>query len=165
VDANLENIRLAAWADLELMLAWRGLSISMRDAITKEFLNLQLGKCQIFLAFSTENELIATMQIKREHPDPDFCDEKSAYVQALEVRHEFRQRGIASTLMDFLEQHAKQQGIERLTLMVETDNTPAVALYQKLGFHGFKNSFWVWEGKEIPTICLEKHLTKNVSNF
>jgi ribosomal protein S18 acetylase RimI-like enzyme len=165
VDAMIENIRLATWVDLELMLAWRGSTTDMRKAITEEFLNLQLGKCQIFLAFSKENELIATVQIQREHPDQDFCDEKSAYVQALEVRHEFRQRGIASTIMDFLEQHAKQQGIERLTLMVEADNVPAVALYQKLGFQGFKNSFWVWDGKEIPTICLEKHLTKNVSNF
>jgi ribosomal protein S18 acetylase RimI-like enzyme len=165
VNANLDNIRLATWADLELMLAWRGSTTTMRDAITQEFLNLQLGTCQIFLAFGKENELIATVQIQREHPDPDFCDEISAYVEALDVRHEFRRRGIASTIMDFLEQHAKQQGIERLTLMVETDNAPAVALYQKLGFHGSKNSFWVWDGKEIPTICLEKHLTKNISNF
>lgn len=160
MDAILENIRLATWADLELMLAWRGSTTDMCNAITKEFLNLQLGKCQIFLAFSKENELISTVQIKREHPDPDFCDEKSAYVQALEVRHDYFRRGIASTIMNFLERHANYQGIERLTLMVESDNVPAVALYQKLGFHDFKNSFWVWEGKEIPTICLEKHLTK-----
>ncbi len=160
MDAIVENIRLATWVDLELMLAWRGSTTDMCDAITKEFLNLKLGKCQIFLAFSKENELIATVQIQREHPDPDFCDEKSAYIEALEVRHEFLRRGIASTIMNFLEHHAKQVGIERLTLMVETNNTPAVALYQKLRFHGFKDSSWVWEGKEIPTICLEKRLTK-----
>jgi ribosomal protein S18 acetylase RimI-like enzyme len=165
VNANIDNIRLANWADLELMLTWRGSTIAMRDAITEEFLNLQLSICQIFLAFNKKGELIGTIQLKHEHSDPDFCDEKSAYVQALEVRHDYFRRGVASTLMDFLEQHAKQQGIERLTLMVETDNAPAVALYQKLGFHGFKNSFWVWEGKEIPSICLEKHLTKSVSNF
>jgi ribosomal protein S18 acetylase RimI-like enzyme len=165
VNANLDNIRLANWADLELMLTWRGSTIAMHNAITEDFLNLPLGKCQIFLAFSNKNELIGTVQLKRDHPNPDFCDETSAYIQALEVRHEFLRRGIASTIMNFLERHAKQQGIDRLTLMVEPDNAPAVDLYQKLGFHGFKNSFWEWEGKEIPTICLEKHLTKNVSNF
>lgn len=160
----MENIRLATWADLELMLAWRGLSISMRDAITQEFLNLQLGICQIFLAFNKENTLIGTVQIKQEHSDPDFCDEKSAYVQALEVRHEFLRLGVASTIMGFLEQYAKKHGIERLTLMVEPDNIPAVALYQKLGFHTFKTSFWVWEDKEFPTICLEKYLTIDMND-
>jgi ribosomal protein S18 acetylase RimI-like enzyme len=165
VNANLKNIRLANWADLELMLAWRGSTIAMRNAITEDFLNLPLSICQIFLAFNKEGVLIGTVQLKHENSDPNFCDEKSADVKALEVRHEFRQRGIASTIMDFLEQHAKQQGIERLTLMVETANAPAVALYQKLGFRSFKTASWVWDGKEFPTICLEKHLTKNVSNF
>ena len=164
MNANLENIRLANWADLELMLAWRGSTIAMRNAITEDFLNLPLGICQIFLAFNKEGVLIGTVQLKHKHSDPDFCDEKSAYVQALEVRHDYFRRGVASNIMNFLVQHANQNGIERLTLMVETDNAPAFALYQKLGFRSFKTASWVWDGKEFPTICLEKHLTKNMDD-
>ena len=158
MDANLENIRLANWADLEMMLTWRGSTIDMYNAITEEFLNLQRGTCQIFLAFNKKNKLIGTVQLKHEHFDPELCDEKSAYVQALEVRDDYFRRGVASNIMNFLEQHANQNRIERLTLMVEKDNAPAIALYQKLGFHRFKTASWVWQGKEFPTICLEKHL-------
>ncbi len=163
VETDLENIRLATWADLELMLAWRGSSISMQDAITNEFLHHQLGLCQILLAFSKENELIGTVQLRHEHADPDFCNEKSAYVQALKVRNDVLRQGVATRLMNSLEQYANNRGIERLTLMVESDNEPAFGLYQKLGFCTFKTAFWMWDGKEFPTICLEKHLTKNVT--
>ena len=132
--------------------------------LRNEFLNLQMGTCQIFLAFNKTNELIGTVQLKREHFDPGLCDEKSAYVQALEVRHNYLRRGIASNIMNFLEQYANQNRIERLTLMVEKDNAPAIALYQKLGFHRFKTASWVWQGKKFPTICLEKHLTMDMNS-
>jgi GNAT superfamily N-acetyltransferase len=47
---------------------------------------------------------------------------------------DFRRRGAAEALMAGLESWAAGEGANRLVLAVVDDNTPAVALYEKLGF-------------------------------
>ena len=50
------------------------------------------------------------------------------------VHPDFRRRGIAETLVNELVQHLKVRGSHCLTLEVRASNTPAIALYEKLGF-------------------------------
>ena len=45
-----------------------------------------------------------------------------------------RRRGIASTLLAYVVEEARTQGVLRLTLLTDGDNTRAQALYAKLGF-------------------------------
>lgn len=82
----------------------------------------------------------------------------SAYIQALEVRSEYRRRGVGGLLMGSLEEAARGKGVERLTLMVETDNDAALAFYAALDYREFKRSSWSWKGQSYETLCLEKRL-------
>ena len=50
------------------------------------------------------------------------------------VHPDFRRRGIAEALITALEEALREKGSHALTLEVRASNTPAIALYEKLGF-------------------------------
>ena len=51
------------------------------------------------------------------------------------VHPDFRRQGIAEALVNGLVEHLKTMGSHCLTLEVRASNAPAIALYEKLGFH------------------------------
>jgi RimJ/RimL family protein N-acetyltransferase len=53
---------------------------------------------------------------------------------AVSVDRGFRRRGVGKALMNALIDRARDQGIRRLELQVFVRNSPAIALYEKLGF-------------------------------
>lgn len=50
------------------------------------------------------------------------------------IDESFTNKGYGFQSLRLLEKEAKKLGIEKLTLEVRTDNTPAIALYKKYGF-------------------------------
>lgn len=58
----------------------------------------------------------------------------SWYVDALGVYERFRGQGIGKRLMELIEKHAGEEGYRAVSLIVFTDNTPALNLYRSLGF-------------------------------
>ena len=52
----------------------------------------------------------------------------------LAVREEYRRHGLGKNLVEALEQRLIAQGVEALLLEVRVSNSPAIALYEKLGF-------------------------------
>jgi GNAT superfamily N-acetyltransferase len=57
-----------------------------------------------------------------------------ASFEDLIVRPDRRRRGIAAALLAFIIEEARKQGVLRLTLLTDGDNTRAQTLYVKLGF-------------------------------
>jgi ribosomal protein S18 acetylase RimI-like enzyme len=55
-------------------------------------------------------------------------------LQDVEVRREYRRRGIASALTARAEEEARTRGFDRLRLGVSVDNAPAQALYRRCGY-------------------------------
>lgn len=142
---------------VQAFLDWR----SGGDAYTLEVLQLELrnfeaGENRIFVAVE-KDQLIGTVQLDLNAPQ-SAAGTKSAYIQALEVKPEYRRQGVAQTLMQHLEGVARGLGFTRLTLMVETDNRAAIGLYSCLGYSEYGRSFWSWKGVNFPTVCLEKSL-------
>ena len=57
-----------------------------------------------------------------------------ADVMNVAVRSEYRRRGIGEILVEALISHLRNMDCESLTLEVRSSNTPAITLYEKLGF-------------------------------
>ena len=65
----------------------------------------------------------------RFHPEPDHL-----YVGRVAVPPAFRRRGIASTMMNFIENHARSLGFTETRVQVRQALPSNVALYQSLGY-------------------------------
>lgn len=87
---------------------------------------------RIWVAEDTEQNRAGMVWIQPSfHPVtelPDFL------VLNVAVRPRHRGRGLAEALMDTAKAHAASRGIQRLRLFVSAVNTPAVTLYEKLGY-------------------------------
>ncbi|HUG78565.1 MAG TPA: GNAT family N-acetyltransferase [Burkholderiales bacterium] len=59
---------------------------------------------------------------------------KAAWFEDLVVLPEHRRRGIGSALLGFVIREARREGVLRLTLLTDSANERAQALYRKLGF-------------------------------
>ena len=70
---------------------------------------------------------------------------------------EYRGRGFAKELFTRLLEDAKEKGIEKLFLEVESDNVPALGLYEKLGFgrYGLRRGYY---GQDRDAVLMLKNL-------
>jgi ribosomal protein S18 acetylase RimI-like enzyme len=59
---------------------------------------------------------------------------RAAWFEDLIVLPEHRRRGIGSALLGFVIREAKREGVLRITLLTDSGNERAQALYRKLGF-------------------------------
>lgn len=67
-----------------------------------------------------------------------------AVIECVTTRADARRQGAALSVLTALEQWAAQQAVDWIGLQVVTGNTPAVTLYERLGFvAGATNNFWV----------------------
>ena len=60
--------------------------------------------------------------------------DRYAYIQTLEVSPEHRRHGVARELLTRLEQSAKAAGAAAIWLHVDTENLPAIRLYEAHGY-------------------------------
>ena len=63
----------------------------------------------------------------------DTIADNDFYIQAMAVDKELRGEGVGSTLMDFIEDHARAYGSTRLSLDVSAGNKGAIKLYEHRG--------------------------------
>jgi ribosomal protein S18 acetylase RimI-like enzyme len=150
------SIRHATLTDLKPMLEWRGKSKASQEAITREFNLLTTKTTTIFLAHHAE-QLIGTVQLRRDHNDPDMIQD-AVYLQALEVHQDFQRQGIATKLCLALEALAIKEGYFRVTVSIEPHNQASLQFFQSLDYRIFKESEFIWDGKILPVVCFEKYL-------
>ncbi len=71
-----------------------------------------------------------------------------AVVECVATRADARRRGAARAVLAQLEMWASMQGVDWIGLQVAAHNTPAIRLYEALGFSaGAINKFWVRDGR------------------
>lgn len=58
-----------------------------------------------------------------------------AYIEAIYVKPEYRQKGIAKNLIDAAENWAKQKGLKQIASDTEIDNIASIDFHRKVGFH------------------------------
>ncbi|WP_019506726.1 GNAT family N-acetyltransferase [Pleurocapsa sp. PCC 7319] len=139
-------------------LSWRGTDRYIWQILEQEIVYHNKGTNVIFIAKLNET-IIGTAQFVSSHCDRELADGKvTAYLQALDVKLQYRRQGIGSRLVTSVKREALFRGFERLSVIVEPNNNPALNLYQKLDFREFKRSTDCWQGKEYPVICLIKNI-------
>ena len=70
------------------------------------------------------------------------------WLEELYLREVARGRGFGSSFFRFLLDAAKQEGIRRVRLEVEPENTRATALYARLGFKPLAYNQMIWTPEE-----------------
>lgn len=65
--------------------------------------------------------------------DSDYTD--VIVIHTLVIHPQFMHRGIALELMTFAKEYGFKQNMKAIRLDVSIDNTPAIALYEKLGYN------------------------------
>lgn len=85
-----------------------------------------------------ESEFAATFLLRKDGKSAGYITLTKALdegqIDVLAVLPEFRRTGIAERLFGAVFEYCKKCGIEFLTLEVRASNTPALSLYEKLGF-------------------------------
>lgn len=144
--------------DVQSFSAWRGGDVYL-DGIVRRHLAEHAEGRRIILVAVAQAAIVGTLQLVFREEDPDLADGRTcAYLQALDVRPEWRRRDVGSRLVETAGAVAASRGYRRLTVMVEADNASALGFFQHLGFSCLKRGTHVWRGRSYPTLCLERPL-------
>ncbi len=120
------EIRHCRLHDLE-PLEWEGALSHDRVIIRDAFARAQRGEMAMLVAESEET-IVGQVWI-------DFVRlPDAAYVWAVRVRRAWRQRGIASRLLEAAERVSADRGFSAVELEVEVANTLAQGLYKRRGY-------------------------------
>jgi len=120
------NIRLAAQHDLKTILAIERVCFK-KNAWTKDmFTDMFKDPMYTFFAVDSGDRLVAYAVLK--------TVEQEAEIDNLVVHGDFRRRRIGELLLDKMLVQVTQSGVKEVFLEVDTDNLPAMALYEKKGF-------------------------------
>ncbi len=83
----------------------------------------------------------------------DWNGIKTAYDAGTGVTYDFRRKGVAASLFEFLLPNLKKIGIQQMLLEVISKNEKAIKLYQKLGFKEARKLLFYEQTKKIkPTL-------------
>jgi len=125
------------------------------EIFDKKYLSVLIGwysnpNNRKYMLTQTTNEEDALKMIRNEEDRKCYCikldDSPIGYVILMNIQSKvgrvvimidepFTRKGYGQQALFLLEETAKKLGIEKLTLEVRTDNTPAVSLYKKIGFN------------------------------
>ena len=140
-------------------ISWRCTDQYMRQIIEQEIIEHNRGTRVIFIA-KVEKAIVGTVEFVSTHRDRELADGRViAYLQGLDVDSQCRRQKIGTRLINTVEQEALSRNFERLSVMVEPNNIPALNLYQKLEFKEFKRSIDRWQDKQYPVICFLKKVS------
>ena len=85
--------------------------------------------------YKINGEFIGEGALVLDAGDADYTiPNKRVYVSRMIVKKEYRNRGIGSTILEFLINKAKAMGFSEMTIGVDKNNTNALHLYRKYGF-------------------------------
>jgi GNAT superfamily N-acetyltransferase len=98
---------------------------------------------------------------------PPLRDASEGYIDIIEVRAEFRRRGIATRLVALAVDRARRQGVYQVRAWSSEDKTEAIPMWQALGF-GLCPSTTYARGEEVRgyfvTLPLDETIDKDSSH-
>ena len=90
---------------------------------------------RLVFVYKINGEFIGEGALVLDRGDFDYAiPGRRVYVSRMIVKKEYRNRGIGSTILEFLINKAKEMGFSEMTIGVDKDNISALHLYKKYGF-------------------------------
>ncbi len=114
------------------------------DAVPSWFEAMRRGERAMWVA-ELDGLVVAMVALEFVDADPDVADGgTTAAVTGLAVTATAARRGLGRSLTLFAEEQAKARGVRVLTLNTRPSNAAALALYEGLGYHPFKQQARSW---------------------
>jgi ribosomal protein S18 acetylase RimI-like enzyme len=146
------NIRQVEKEDLP-DLEWGGEYAKYRRMYASLYRDTQLGRALMWMIEAQEGEMVGQAFVLLRSSEKAAADgERRAYVFSFRIKPDYRNQGIGTYLMGFIQEDLKKRGYKFITLNVAKENPDALRLYKRLGYkvigsHPGKWSYTDHEGK------------------
>ena len=139
--------------------------LEQRKTISLLDLEHRLEHNRIYLIYM-RGRLIGEMDYQVDPPYLYKQETGTAWIGIVIGEEAGRGKGIGGPALHYLEEQIRQQQLRRIELGVFEFNTPAIRLYQKLGYREFAKieDFTYWQGRMWQDIRMEKLLEREVEN-
>lgn len=128
------KIRTVKKEDLQA-LEWDGEYKKYRRMYADIFYSTLVEKTLMWVVETGQGEIIGQAFVMLKSNESDAADgQKKAYFFGFRIRETWRNRGVGSYLMRFVEGDLAKRGFQTITLNVAKDNSDALRLYQRLGY-------------------------------
>lgn len=135
-------------------LEWDGEYQRFRRMYAQLFRQSQQKKILMWLVEMPLQEVIGQAFVMLTSGERDAADGFTrAYIFAFRVKAHWRNRGIGSYLMDYVEKDLYEKGFRFVTLNVAKENPDARRLYERLGYKviGSKPGIWSYQDENGKT--------------
>jgi len=130
-------------------LEWDGEYLKYRRMYANLYQNRLMGKTLMWITQLPQGELIGQAFVMLKSSKPNAADGKHrAYVFAFRIKPLWRNKGIGTYLMDYVENDLRQRDYQYVTLNVAKENPGALRLYQRLGYTIIGSQPGIWSFKD-----------------
>ena len=146
---NIQQVKKEDLADLE----WEGEYSKYRRMYASLYRDSQQGRALMWMVETQAHTMVGQAFVLLKSGEMAAADgERRAYVFSLRIKPRFRNQGIGTYLMDFIQGDLRDRGYKFITLNVAKENPDALRLYKRLGYkvigsHPGKWSYTDHEGK------------------
>ncbi len=149
-------------------LEWNGEFSHFRRLYKQHFHNTRTGSTRMWVAQSETGEIIGQvflMLYSRQQELADGIDR--AYLFSFRLKPDYRNHGLGSFMLEFIESYLLSRGFKALRLNVARANEQARHMYEKHGFQilgpeegrwGYEDQFGRWQTVHEPAWRMIKYL-------
>jgi ribosomal protein S18 acetylase RimI-like enzyme len=144
------SIRQVTRTDLP-KLEWEGEYWKFRDMFADLYRSSLSGRTLLWVVAHQGGggELIGQAFVMLKSGERDAADgESRAYVFSFRVKDQWRNQGIGTYLMNFVEEDLHRRGFKYVTLNVAKENLAAQRLYQRLGYQVVGSRPGIWSFRD-----------------
>jgi ribosomal protein S18 acetylase RimI-like enzyme len=134
-------------------LEWDGEYTKFRRMYASLYRDAQAGRALMWMIETQTGEMVGQAFVLLRSGETAAADgERRAYVFSFRIKDEYRNQGVGTYLMGFVQEDLRERGYKFVTLNVAKDNLDALRLYKRLGYkvigsHPGKWSYTDHEGK------------------
>lgn len=135
-------------------LEWDGKYTKFRRMYASLYRDALLGRVLMWMIETQDGEMVGQAFVVLKSRELSAADgERRAYLFAFRVKSQYRNKGVGTYLMTFIQDDLRQRDYKFVTLNVAKDNADAMRLYRRLGYKviGSRPGKWSYTDHEGKT--------------